>query len=498
MDQQYPFSRPDNGPYAQPASDGVGDGPTVPPQYSGAHEQGLGPEQDMISAMANYCAEFRLGEDDVAGHRARVEAIWPGRGETFDLYYMISKNREDSPEMRAKRQLEAQKNEERIKDQARDAIRREKQERRLAGELSGPAEAFLKDFEGDDGLMDIDQIMDVPAPEPLVDGLLFKDSLAWIGGQSNTFKSFVALDLVCRYAAGVGQYHREDMPMEQGKALVIVAEGASAYGARVKAWEKTNGRIPRENVRFYPRAIQLADIEVAMPALLAHCKDKQYGLIVFDTQAMCTVGQNENDNTDMGVVMNVLHQLREATGACVLLIHHFGASDEKGMRGATAVYAAATTVIAVKRRSKTDYGITLSTKAPLGKQKDAPAMESFALDLQPVGWDGGGSLVVQRAEYEAPEEKPLPTVNTRQLVILKFLESVKETGGASAAAVAKHVTEEQGTNPRTNKAWSSGTAQSWLATLVRKELVAKGSTYAITELGTEAIADGVTDDDEDA
>lgn len=476
--------------FSQPAPHSNGSGPS--------HDPLAGAEGAMISTLVAYCIEMRLGPDAVAQERQKVEATWPGLGDTFDLYYAVGQSRDDSPENRDKRQLEAQKREERLRDQARDAVRREKQERRLAGELTGPAEAFLKQFEGEDGLMDIDQIMAIKPPDPLIDGLLFKDSLAWLGGQSNTFKSFVALDIVCRYASGTGQYHADNMPMEQGKALVIVAEGAAAYGMRVKAWEKTNESIPRENIRFYPRAIQLADIEVAMPALLAHCKDKQYGLIVFDTQAMCTIGQNENDNTDMGVVMNVLHQLREATGACILLIHHFGASDEKGMRGATAVYAAATTVIAVKRRPKTDYGITLSTKAPLGKQKDAPAMESMGLDLKPVGWDGGGSLVVQKAEYVAETEQPLPTVSTRQMVILKFLASVQTAGGATLAEIARHVTDEQGNSPKTNKPWSSGTAKSWMDTLLRKELVLKGTSYTLTDTGAEAIADGVTEADDDA
>ncbi|CAM5575566.1 AAA family ATPase [Streptomyces coeruleorubidus] len=405
----------------------------------------------------------------------------------------------DDDEIKAQEKADA---EARRRDAAREKVKREKMERRLSGELDAAAQCFLDAFESD-GLMGVDAMLSVKRPEALIDGLLYTDSLAWLAGPSNTYKSFLALDIAARAAFGM-TYHGDDRPMAIVASLVIVAEGAGAYGDRIRAWERKNGRkIPRDQVMFYPRAVQLSDLVVEMPALLAHVKRQReqgtgYGLIIFDTQAMCTVGVSENDNTEMGVVMNVLHQLREATGACILLVHHFGADDAKGMRGATAIYAAATTVIAVKR--KDDLKVVLSTRAPKGKQKDAEAMDAFLLDLEKVGdaEQGWSSLAPTRATHSGSKVQHTPEVNARQLLILSILAATDEVGGLGVSAIARHVTEEEGPNPKTAKPWAPSTTASWMDTLVRKDLVKKtGTSYTITDIGKDALTDGPIGEDND-
>ncbi|PWS40614.1 hypothetical protein DKT74_31935 [Streptomyces sp. ZEA17I] len=405
----------------------------------------------------------------------------------------------DDDEIKAQEKADA---EARRRDAAREKVKREKMERQLSGELDAAAQSFLDFFESD-GLMGVDAMLSVKRPEALIDGLLYMDSLAWLAGPSNTYKTFLALDIAARAAFGM-TYHGDDRPMAMVGSLVIVAEGAGAYGDRIRAWERKNGRkIPRDQVTFYPRAVQLSDLVVEMPALLAHVKRRKeqgagYGLIIFDTQAMCTVGVSENDNTEMGVVMNVLHQLREATGACILLVHYFGADDAKGMRGATAIYAAATTVIAVKRQD--GLKVVLSTRAPKGKQKDAEAMDAFLLDLEKVGdvVEGWSSLAPTRAAHSGSKVRHTPEVNARQRLILSILTATDEVGGLGVSAIARHVTEEEGPNPKTGKPWSPSTTASWMGTLVRKELVKKaGTSYTITGIGKDAVTDGPIGEDGD-
>ncbi|MFC8248374.1 AAA family ATPase [Streptomyces chartreusis] len=379
----------------------------------------------------------------------------------------------------------------RRQDAAREKVKRGKIERRMSGELDVAAQSFLDTFET--GLMDIDQMLSRPRPQWLIDGVLCMDSIAWLAGPSNTFKTFLALDIAARAALGM-TYHCDDRPMAMVRSLVIVAEGAGAYGDRIRGWEQKNQRkIPRDQVTFYPRAVQLSDLVVEMPALLAHIKRQKdqgtgYGLIIFDTQAMCTVGVSENDNTEMGVVMNALHQLREATGACILLVHHFGADNARGMRGATAIYAAATTVIAVQR--KDGQKVVLSTRAPKGKQKDAEAMDAFLLGLERVGdvEERWSSLVPAKGTYSGSDIRVTPAVSDRQRLILSILADTDQVGGLGVSAIARHVSEEEGPNPNTGKPWAPSTTSSWMNTLVRKELVKKtGANYTITDLGREAL-----------
>jgi hypothetical protein len=97
-------------------------------------------------------------------------------------------------------------------------------------------------------------------------------------------------------------------------------------------------------------------------------------LIVIDTQARCTVGANENDNGEMGQVVAAADQLREASRACVLLIHHSGRNGEN-MRGASAFDGAATSIIKVTKNE--EY-----VEVQCDKQKDVE--DAVFLKMQPV------------------------------------------------------------------------------------------------------------------
>ncbi|MBO4254776.1 AAA family ATPase [Streptomyces griseorubiginosus] len=472
-----PFSRP-----RQPDGFAPTDDPVTYGGYSAS----------VYFALVDQCA----AQPDTERRQDLAKAWFPFESDFTAFVRLVQNERDRIAEDRETRERKEQKQHDdyaRRQDAAREKVKREKVERRLSGELDPATQRFLDAFET--GLLDVDQMLSLPRPHWLIDGVLCLDSLAWLAGPSNTYKSFLALDIAARAAFGM-TYHGDDRPMAMARSLVVVAEGAGAYGDRIRAWERKNRReIPRDQVMFYPRAVQLSDLVVEMPALLAHVKRQReqgtgYGLIIFDTQAMCTVGVNENDNTEMGVVVNVLHQLREATGACILLVHHFGSDDAKGMRGATAIYAAATTVVAVKRKG--DLKVALSTRAPKGKQKDAEAVDAFVLDLEKVGdiEEGWGSLVPARGIYSGSDIRVTPTVNARQHVILSSLAETDQVGGLGVTAIARHVSEAEGPNPNTGKSWAPSTTASWMNTLVRRELVKKtGANYTITELGREAFAD---------
>ena len=212
-----------------------------------------------------------------------------------------------------------------------------------------------------------------PQPRvPVVEDLFFRDSLTWVAGPSGTFKSFVTADLAFRYGTGGMDYH--GLNMTSGRALLVVAEGANGYALRKVAWEKEHGREVK-NVSIYPAPLQLGDTLKEMPALISYLKEEDeagrpFTLILFDTQAMCTAGVDENAS-EMNQVINVLHQLREVSGACVMVVHHFGKDKRAGMRGSSMIYAAADTVCVLKRKEDA-LDVTLSTsQADEGKQKDA-------------------------------------------------------------------------------------------------------------------------------
>lgn len=488
------FRQPGN-PFSQPANDSDA---YIPPQRDTAADADA--QYGGYGAAAYFALVDQVAAEKSSERRQeRAAAFFPGDPEAQVRFMQSVQLRMDliaADTEAAQRQRQEEYDEDaRMRAQARERVQREQAERRMSGELTPAASVFLDAFRAD--LMGVDGMMAQERPEPLIDGLLYMDSLAWLGGPSNTYKSFLALDIAARYSSGVNFYHNTDMPMQAGRSMVIVAEGAGAYGDRIRAWQHSNG--PMRNIDFYGRALQLGDLEKQMPALLAYLKHERaqgngYGLIVFDTQAMCTVGVNENDNSEMGVIMNVLHQLREATGACVLLVHHFGSDSAKGMRGATAIYAAATTVIAVK--AKKQYQVVLSTEAKSGgKQKDAEAMTGLLMDLEQVRDPEGqwSSLVPRRGHWspdsDADGDGPAFEPNEKQAVILAALRDTAEVGGMGVSAIAREVTQEHGPNPA-GKAWPAQTAAKWMNTLVRHGLVEKkGVNYVLTDAGSRLVAD---------
>lgn len=293
---------------------------------------------------------------------------------------------------------------------------------------------------------------------PIVQGLFFKNSLTWVAGESGTFKSFITADLAFRYGSGDMDYHGKRMT--SGRVLLVIAEGAAGYADRKIAWEKQHQREVK-NVSIYPAPLQLGDTLKEMPALISYLAEEDeagrpFDIVLFDTQAMCTVGVDEN-TSEMNRVINVLHRIREVSGACVIIVHHFGKQKSAGMRGSSMIYAAADTVCVLKRKED-ETTVTLSTaQADGGKQKDAiTEKDLLELDMRahPVGEDYFGdpvtSLVPVAAEgghdvHEAPDGAPaeLPSVTEKQMAHLKAL-SFYEGKATSASGLADLMNEEAG------------------------------------------------------
>lgn len=220
-------------------------------------------------------------------------------------------------------------------------------------------------------LVDTDGLDDLPDPVPLIEGILFRDSLAWLYGKPGSGKSFVGVDWAGCVANGLPWGMHE---VSKGTVLYLVAEGSSGIRRRVRAWEHTLG-MRMHGVQFLPIAVQLLN-GIDMNALVILAAEMKPALIVVDTQARCTVGANENDNGEMGQVVAAADRLREATGACVLMIHHSGRNGEN-MRGASAFDGAATSVMKVV---KNDEYVELHSE----KQKDVEDFDTIFLKLRPV------------------------------------------------------------------------------------------------------------------
>lgn len=216
----------------------------------------------------------------------------------------------------------------------------------------------------------LDSIAD---PTPLIDGVLFLDSLARINGRPAQGKSFVAVDMACSVATGANWHGHA---VRAGAVLYLAAEGLSGLKLRIKAWESDRGTKVGRSLALFPRAVQVIGPE--WPELVVFAASLRPALVVIDTQAQVTGGVNENDAGAQGEVVVALQAMRAATGATVLLIHHAGKTgDGESGRGINTIEGAVTSEFAA---TKAGPVVTIKTT----KQKDIPAPDPIKLTLKTV------------------------------------------------------------------------------------------------------------------
>lgn len=227
-----------------------------------------------------------------------------------------------------------------------------------------------------------------PRPKPLVKGVLNLDSESWLIGPPGSKKSFVALDIAGAVASGrPWQGHA----VHTGAVVMVVAEGAGGTGARIEAYERLHGPMP-DGVHFLPRPVQAAD-QRAWRVLVEACRRLEPVLVVIDTQARSTVGLDENSAKEMGIYIEAVRAAREATGACILSVHHTGRKGGDA-RGSSAIDGAQHTELKVESEAGSLRGV-LRTE----KQKDMAMGADVPLVFEVVqtGVDDDGDPVTSLA-----------------------------------------------------------------------------------------------------
>jgi len=66
-----------------------------------------------------------------------------------------------------------------------------------------------------DQLLSVTDLSRLPAVEPLVDGLLFRNTLAQLCGPPGSYKSFISLNLSCALASGQGHWEGHRIPTRE-------------------------------------------------------------------------------------------------------------------------------------------------------------------------------------------------------------------------------------------------------------------------------------------
>ena len=270
-------------------------------------------------------------------------------------------------------------------------------------------------------MLDLRAMLELPAPRWLVRNLLPETGLALIFGESNTFKSFVAIDVACHIAHGL---HWCGNQVDQGAVLYLAGEGG--YGVarlRIPAWHKANGLLdsapPLRLVKIAVDLTEKASVArlIETVRLLIEDTGVPVRLVVIDTLARSFSGDESNGEA-MGAFIAGCTAIQEEFSCLVLVIHHSGWGDKARARGHSSLWGA--TDCRIKATSDPD---ALTACIEVERQKDGASgqqfhMKGYVVDL---GTDQDGepvnSLVFRHADgpvqvlHSGPKGQPLELFN---------------------------------------------------------------------------------------
>lgn len=244
----------------------------------------------------------------------------------------------------------------------------------------------------------------------LIEDYLDQGAMSVLYGESNTGKTFVALDMAYHIAANRTWFGKK---VEQGAVVYVAAEGGRLVENRIKALKLFYKDLPADiPFAIVPCPIDLLGDKSDTKPLIDLIRDveAQFGVpvkfIVIDTLSRALAGGNENAPDDMGALVKNLDRIRVACQSHLMVVHHSGKDTAKGARGHSLLRAATDTEIEIHNKQ-------ITTR----KQRDMAFGKSINFDLEKVviGENAGGfvisCVVVGRVEGEKvplnPDERRL-------------------------------------------------------------------------------------------
>jgi KaiC/GvpD/RAD55 family RecA-like ATPase len=291
---------------------------------------------------------------------------------------------------------------------------------------------------------------------PLIAGLLDENAMSVIYGESNSGKTFVALDMAFSVATGLPWNGKET---KRGLIVYVAAEGGKRIMRRLAALKKRHQEIYGPNalsplfalIRF---PIDLRTSDANLKELLALIREakrvcgEECAWIIIDTLSRALAGGDENSSVDMGRVVVSADRIRSETGAHFTYVHHTGKDGARGARGHSLLRAATDTEIEVA-----------SGTIKVTKQRDLEGGAEFGFGLVDlfIGEDASGrpvkSAVVELKEpaktTAAPCAKSVPASQRLFLeVVTQAIEDVGEdfrsfANGPLVRAVSDEIIRER-------------------------------------------------------
>ena len=262
-----------------------------------------------------------------------------------------------------------------------------------------------------------------------VEETLGLNQMSVIYGESNTGKTFFALDLAIHVAFGWKWRGKE---VDKCAAIYCALEGKHGVQNRIAAIKKEykdrmNGEEPAFGV--VTTSVNLLDPDADTGPLIEAIRAEKTRLgvttamLVIDTLSRAMAGGNENAPDDMGALVANSDRIRLEAFTHTMWVHHSGKDQARGARGHSLLRAATDTEIEV---SSSD-GVSI---AEVKKQREFEGGEQYAFSLRKVtvGVNERGkeitSCIVQQAEMPAKAKRPEPTGDNQKIVLAALREEL--------------------------------------------------------------------------
>ncbi|MEX0504549.1 AAA family ATPase, partial [Alphaproteobacteria bacterium LSUCC0719] len=210
----------------------------------------------------------------------------------------------------------------------------------------------------------VDELFALGPPEWLIDRLLTKQGVAFLVGPSGSYKSFLAVAMATHIANGKPF---AGLPTRKGRVLYSAHEGLRGLPPRFKALDMDTSEVT------LCEGVNLVGEEDADWVI----DQGTFELVIIDTFSKATPDQEENSSRDMTLALRCAERISAKTGATVLMITHNGKDKKKGIRGSSALFAGADTVLTV---CKTNNGLNVDITVDKQKEGEDGAVYSFKME----------------------------------------------------------------------------------------------------------------------
>ena len=229
----------------------------------------------------------------------------------------------------------------------------------------------------------------------IIRDLIPSEGMGALYGASGSGKTFWTVDVGLSIACGQGY---KNQLTKHGGVVYYALEGGALFFNRCIKWTQLNqidfgnGIMPFEATTD-PLDLLVKGTESQVDGIIADIRqfEEQWGqpikMVVVDTLNRAMAGGNENSSEDMGALVRNCDRIWQELGCFLLIVHHTGKEDAKGLRGHSSLKAAINTEIQITNLQGTDF-----KQAEVLKQRDGEQGQTHMFNLQSekMGIDSDG------------------------------------------------------------------------------------------------------------